>query len=148
LPPDTALDLTEYIGLLDLLHGVTTVREAGDLDGSAVDAAQVAYDDGKAMPRITSCGPFVGGPNPRSENAIVMESPDQAPAILDRLRREGRTCIKIYDDLDQARIRALVSAAAAVGIAAIGHVPYGMTLEEAALPDTQHLMGVASPDSI
>ena len=148
LPPDTALNLTEYFGLLYLLHGVTTVREAGDLDGSAVDAAARAYDDGKAMPRITSCGPFVSGPDPRWENAIVVESADQAPGILDRLHREGRTCIKVYDDLDGERIRALVAAAEDVGIVAMGHVPYGMTFEETALPDTQHLMGIAPPDSI
>jgi cytosine/adenosine deaminase-related metal-dependent hydrolase len=148
LPPGTALDLTEYFGLLYLLHGVTTVREAGDLDGTAVDAAIGAYEDGKAMPRITSCGPFVSGPDPRWQNSIVVESPEQATEILGRLRAEGRTCIKVYDDLDSARIRALVAAADAVGIAAVGHVPYGLTFEEAALPDTQHLMGVAPPDSI
>jgi imidazolonepropionase-like amidohydrolase len=147
LPPDTALNLSEYFGLLYLLHGVTTVREAGDLDGSAVGAAIAAYEDGEAMPRITSCGPFVSGPDPRWQNAIVMESPEQATAILGRLQAEGRTCIKVYDELDSARIRALVTAADVAGIAAMGHVPYGLTFEQASLPDTQHLMGVAPPHS-
>lgn len=148
LPPDTALNLTEYFGLLYLLHGVTTVREAGDLDGTGVDAAIDAYEAGRAMPRITSCGPFVGGPDPRWDNAIVVESPDQAAGVLARLHAEGRTCIKVYDDLDRERIRALVRAADDLGIAAIGHVPFGMTFEEAALPDTQHLMGVAPVGTI
>src|SRR5215467_7654203 len=39
LPPDNALKLTSGAALSYLVHGVTTVREAGDLDGTAVDAA-------------------------------------------------------------------------------------------------------------
>jgi Amidohydrolase family len=34
------------------------------------------------------------------------------------------------------------------GIGVFGHVPYGLGHEEALLPDTQHLMGVAPPGSI
>src|SRR5258708_38513142 len=36
LPPDNALKLTQGAALLYLLHGVTSIREAGDLDGTAV----------------------------------------------------------------------------------------------------------------
>src|SRR5438477_8249832 len=61
LPPDNALKLTPSAALLYLQHGVTTIREAGDLDGTAVAAARRLQRDGAhPVPRVFSCGPFVG----------------------------------------------------------------------------------------
>jgi alpha-D-ribose 1-methylphosphonate 5-triphosphate diphosphatase PhnM len=45
LPPDNALKLTAGAALSYLAHGVTTVREAGDLDGTAINAACALRDD-------------------------------------------------------------------------------------------------------
>jgi cytosine/adenosine deaminase-related metal-dependent hydrolase len=149
LPPDTALGLTAYFGLLQIAHGVTTVREAGDMDGSSIAAAKRVFDvEGRPGPRVAYCGPFVGGENPRWKNSVVVTSPEQAPAVVAELAASGSRCIKLYDDLDVPRIRALVAEAKKHGIKAIGHVPYGLTIEEALIPDTQHLMGVAHPEDI
>jgi hypothetical protein len=41
----------------------------------------------------------------------------------------------------------MVEAAAKHGIVAMGHVPSGLTYEQARIPDTQHLMGVTLPSS-
>src|SRR4029077_2884068 len=61
LPPDNALKLTQGAALLYMLHGVTSVREAGDLDGTAVAAARTLGTEGvHPVPRVFSCGPFVG----------------------------------------------------------------------------------------
>src|SRR5260370_34043920 len=61
LPPDNALKLTPSAALLYLQRGVTTIREAGDLDGTAVAAARKLERDGvHPVPRLFSCGPFVG----------------------------------------------------------------------------------------
>src|SRR5204863_6136232 len=46
LPPDNALKLTPGAALFYLLHGVTGIREAGDLDGTAVNAARTLDDAG------------------------------------------------------------------------------------------------------
>ena len=40
LPPDNALRLTPLMSLLYLSHGVTSIRDAGDLDGTSIDAAR------------------------------------------------------------------------------------------------------------
>src|SRR4030095_2790350 len=82
------MHLTEYFGLLYLAHGVTTLREAGDI------------------------------------------------------------CVKVYDGLDEPRVHALVEAADAAGLVAIGQVPFGLTVEQARVRDTQHLMGTALPADI
>lgn len=148
LPPDTPLRLTEYFGLLFLAHGVTSLREAGDLDGTAVPAARAAAQAGAPMPRIHSCGPFVGGARHRWSNWEELERPEDAPALAARLRAAGNVCVKVYDGLDAPRVHALVEAARAEGLVPIGHVPFGLTLEQARVPDTQHLMGVARPEDI
>jgi hypothetical protein len=149
LPTDTPLALTELFGLLYIAHGVTTVRDAGDLDGTAFPAAQRLYgDEGKVGPRPLGCGPFVGGPGSRWANSIAVERPEQAREIVQDLIDAGFDCIKIYDGLDIERIRALVEAARDKGLPALGHVPFGLTLEEARIPNTQHLMGVALPGTI
>jgi hypothetical protein len=48
LPPDNALKLTQGAALLYLLHGVTSIREAGDLDGTAVAAGAKIKQRGSA----------------------------------------------------------------------------------------------------
>jgi predicted amidohydrolase len=61
LPPDNALKLTQGAALLYLLHGVTSIREAGDLDGTAVAAARrLTSEAAHPVPRVFCCGPFVG----------------------------------------------------------------------------------------
>lgn len=149
LPAETPIALTEYFGLLHVAYGVTTVRDAGDIDGTALPAAREAFERrGEIGPRIVACGPFVGGPDPRWANSIVVERPDEAAAVVARLKKDGRGCIKLYDGLDRARLQALIGAAAEAGLPAMGHVPFGLTLEDAAIPDVQHLMGVPRPDDI
>jgi hypothetical protein len=56
--------------------------------------------------------------------------------------------MKIYDGLDAARVRALATAARAAGLTPIGHVPYGLVMETAGVPEIQHLMGTARPEDI
>lgn len=149
LPARSPLGLTATFGLLWIAHGVTTIREAGDMDGSTVAAARRAFEEeGRAGPRVVPCGPFVGGSNPRWANSVVVTSPAQAPEVVARLVASGSRCIKVYDGLDLPHLRALVRAARSAGLPAMGHVPYGLTFEEALVPDTQHLMGVARPEDI
>ena len=74
LPPDNALKLTPSAALLYLQHGVTTIREAGDLDGTAVAAARRLARDGlHPVPRLFSCGPFVGAGKAGFKNTILLE---------------------------------------------------------------------------
>src|SRR5215470_3731080 len=149
LPPHTPLRLTELFGILYALHGVTSVRDAGDIDGTAVPAAQQIFErDGFVGPRVFSCGPFVAGGSPRFSNTVIVSEPAEAPDIARKLKREGRVCMKLYDGLDPPRIRALAAAARAEGLAPIGHVPFGLVVENAGVPEVQHLMGTARPETI
>src|SRR5260370_12905322 len=74
LPPDNALKLTQGAALLYLLHGVTTLREAGDLDGTTVNAARRLVSDGiHPVPRVFCCGPFVAAGKAMFKNTILLE---------------------------------------------------------------------------
>ena len=149
LPPDNALRLTPYAGLLYLAHGVTSIRDAGDIDGTAIPAARRMLRRGRHPgPRVFACGPFVGGAPARWKNTIVLERPEDAEAVVAKLAADGFDCVKSYDGLDVPRIRALEAAADRHGLPVIGHVPADLAYEEALIRNVQHLLGVPPPASL
>src|SRR5262249_20569650 len=132
LPPDNALRLTPHAGLLYLAHGVTSIRDAGDIDGTAVPAARRDFTHGQFPgPRVFACGPFVGGRPARWKNTVILDRPEDAEAVVAKIAADGYDCVKSYDGLDVARIRAIEAAADRHGLAVIGHVPEGLAYEEA-----------------
>lgn len=150
LPPDTPLKLSGYYSLLFLAHGVTTIRDAGDPDGTAVPAARQAIADGEFPgPRIVSCGPFVAGAEPRRwPNTEIVDTPEDAERIASKLEQAGHSCIKAYEDLSVEKIVALKAAAERHGLQVMGHVPSQLSYEEALIPDVQHFFGVPPAGSL
>ena len=146
LPPDNALGLIPHSALLYLAHGVTSIRESGDLDGTSVEAARRGMRDGDFPgPRLFACGPFVGGASSRWSNTWVVSGPEAAAAAVKHVQEAGFDCLKIYDGIDAETVRALVREATLAGLPAVGHVPGGVGYEEVLLPDTLHLLGVPPP---
>jgi hypothetical protein len=149
MPPANLLRLTDIFLLQTLRHGITVVRDAGDPDGTATPAALACIASGALPgPEIHYAYGFVNAAPARWANSFVYDDPAQAPGIIKRLQFLGATWIKSYENLDVPRIDALKRAAGEAGMGVLGHVPYGLGHEEALLPDTQHLMGVAPPGSI
>ena len=63
LPPASPLKLSGLYCLLYLMHGVTTVLDAGDGYGTAVPAARQLIASGAVPgPRVVSVGPFIARP--------------------------------------------------------------------------------------
>ena len=151
LPPDNALRLTPSAALLYLQHGVTTIREAGDLDGTAVAAARRLERDGAhPVPRLFSCGPFVGAGKAGFKNTILLEdaSARAADAAAVRVKATGATFLKFYEGLTEPMIRALEQACARHGLKMMGHVPAGMRYEDARIAEVQHFFGVPLPQTL
>lgn len=151
LPPDNALKLTQGAALLYLAHGVTTLREAGDLDGTAVAAARRLSSEGiHPMPRIVSCGPFVGAGKATFKNTILLE--DASEAAADRaalaVKAAGASFMKFYDGLTEPMIRSLEQACTRHGLKIMGHVPGGMAYETARIAEVQHYFGVPEPRTL
>jgi hypothetical protein len=148
LPPDNALRLTGLFCLLHLLHGVTTVLEAGDGDGTGVPAARRLFARGIVPgPRVVACGPFIARPPREWQNTIVLEDPVSYAAIVQAAIDRGAQMIKLYEGLTREDIAGLSAAAAERGMRAIGHVPAGLDMEDAGVAEVQHFFGVPTGES-
>ena len=151
LPPDNGLKLTPSAALLYLQHGVTTLREAGDLDGTAVAAVRELERAGiHPVPRLFSCGPFVGAGKAGFKNTILLEdaSARAADAAAVRVKATGATFLKFYEGLTEPMIRTLEQACAKHGLKMMGHVPAGMPYENARIAEVQHFLGVPLPQTL
>ncbi|MGW4517920.1 amidohydrolase family protein [Streptomyces sp. NPDC004393] len=145
MPPRSPLRLTESVLLLNIAHGVTTVRDAGDADGTSGRAAREAMEGGHSGPRMSTAGSFVTRGRTRWPNSVQMSGPGQAAEIVARAADGGHRWIKSYEGLDTCDIAALVTAAERRGLGVLGHVPATLRHEQALLPDAQHLFGVPDP---
>lgn len=149
LPPDNPLRLTPYYSLLYLAFGVTTIRDVGDIDGTAVPAARAGIESGRFPgPRLFACGPFVSGGPATWPNSVVLEGPEDAEPAVAELAARGSDCVKAYEGLTRDELAALVAAGEQHGLPVLGHVPAELAYEEAGLPDVHHLLGVAPPESL
>jgi hypothetical protein len=148
LPPLTPLKLTGLFCLLNLLHGVTSVLEAGDSDGMAVAAARRLIVDGVLPgPRIATVGPFIARPPLQWPNTVLVTDPVHPDLIVQAAIDRGAQMIKLYEGLTRSDIDGLASAAATRELRAIGHVPAGLNIEDAGVPEVQHLLGVPTAES-
>jgi len=144
-PPPTGLGQTELFAFLFLLHGVTTVRDAGDVDGTATAPARDGVRLGRFPgPRVFACGPFVDGPSPLWPNSRVVHDAAEARAAVAKIAEEGFDCVKAYDRLSADALVGLKEEAAKHGLPVIGHVPWAVAYLDARYDDVQHLTGIGA----
>jgi hypothetical protein len=149
LPPHNSLHLTGYFNLLFLYFGITTVRDTGDVDGTAVPYARKSLRRGKFPgPRVYACGPYVIGGNPRWSNSVVVRQPIEAERAVLKVKRGGYDFIKCYDELTNESIQAIKRSAQVHGIPVIGHIPTKVRFEDALIPEVQHFLGVPDPSDV
>jgi len=148
LPPVSPLKLTGLFCLLHLLHGVTSVLEAGDGDGMAVASArQLLIDGALPGPRVVTVGPFIARPPRQWRNSILLEDPVNPAMVVQAAIDRGAQMIKLYEELTRADIEGIAAAAAERGLRAIGHVPAQLDMEDAGVPEVQHFFGVPTAES-
>lgn len=153
--PAFTVDDAELVSGLRLMHGVTSVRVMAAPPGIFDYREEVAAGR-RIGPRIFACGlPVEGVPATFATNSLTRLAVRLSGLALDtpedfrdevRLRAEqGATCIKVFINTHADELAVVQEEAAIHGLPVIGHVPYPLTLEQAALADVQHLTGV--PDS-
>ena len=148
LPPSSPLKLSGLYCLLYLMHGVTTVLDAGDGDGTAVPAARGLIASGALPgPRVVSVGPFVARPPRQWANTVLVEDPVAPAVIVQRALDRGAQAIKLYEELTRSDIEGIGAAAAERGLLVLGHVPAALDIEEAGVPEVQHFFGVPTAKS-
>ena len=137
----------ELFGLLFLAHGVTAVRDTGDLSGAVLEMRRQVREGEYPGPRIFSCGPVLDGDPPLWPEFLPgswpLRTPAEARDAVDALAEVGVDCVKVYSLLSPETLAAIRDRAAQHGLPVIGHVPLAVPFEEAQLRDAQHLYGVA-----
>lgn len=142
-PPATIPGQAELFALLLLRHGVTQVRDAGDVDGTSTEVARSGVATGAFPgPRILACGPYVDGDPPLWANSLVVRTPEEGRRAVSTVAASGFDCVKAYNELDAESLAAIRQEAHARGIPVIGHTPRKVPFELARLDDVQHLTGV------
>ena len=141
-PPAVALGERSLFDLLFLLHGVTSVRDTGDVLGSLWEQRRRVAAGETPGPRIFSCGTILDGPSPVWPGTRVVEDAPQGQRAVEELARAGADCVKVYNDLSPEAYRAIVDAAAARGLPVVAHVPWSVPLPSLGRVEVQHLMGL------
>lgn len=143
-PPARAVADTQLFGLLYLAHGVTTVRDTGNIDGSILATREQILNGQYAGPRIFACGPILDGDPAVWPGSKVVHTAEEAERAVDEIAATGVHCIKAYQNLTADALRGRRAAATRHHVPLIGHVPFAVPLEEAHLDDIQHLTGLAA----
>jgi imidazolonepropionase-like amidohydrolase len=118
-------------GLMFLQAGITTVRDLGnDVDESLV--RQKRFGDGSLLgPRLILAA-LIDGPGPfAGPTKLLVDNPDSARAIVDRVAKLGYVQIKIYSSVKPELVPVIAAEAHKLGLRVSGHVPAFMTATQA-----------------
>src|SRR5689334_4469051 len=118
-------------GLLHLAAGVTSVRDmANDFD--ELQRRRHRWDDGSLLgPRVLMAG-FLDGPGPfRGPTKVLVSTDSEARAWIDRYAATGYIQTKVYSSIKPELVPAIVDESHKLGLRVSGHIPNGMTAEQA-----------------
>ena len=125
--------LSHNEGVLDLLAGVTSVRDLGN-DADTLQRISQDFDSGKlAGPRIAKAGMIDGRGPFEGPTKNLVSTPEEMRAIVAQLAERGYPQIKLYSSVPRELVTVGVDAAHKRGLRVGGHVPAGMTMREAVL---------------
>src|SRR5262245_12279371 len=128
---DMHTHLGEDQGLMHLAAGVTSVRDLANDTDQLLDLRK-RWDAGDAIgPRVLMAG-FIDGPGPYAgPTKVLVDTEEEALAAVDNYAKLGYVQIKLYSSLDPKLVPAIVRRAHQLGLRVSGHIPNGMTAEEA-----------------
>lgn len=112
--------------------GITGVRDMG----STVEQLRQARLDLAArrdLPELVASGPLLDGRRQPWTQRVArpMESVEEATAAVEELHAAGVDFLKVYNGLSKAQYEAIAAAARNRNLSFAGHVPFGMSVEQA-----------------
>ncbi len=128
-------------GLLDILSGVTTVRDlGGDMDELLARRKRFATGE-QIGPRIWLAG-LIDGKGPfAGPIKTLVDTPEEAKTDVDLYADHGYEQIKIYSSVKPELVPVIIAEAHARGLRVSGHIPAGMTMSQgvdAGYDEVQH----------
>jgi imidazolonepropionase-like amidohydrolase len=128
---DMHTHLTPVDGLLHMSAGVTTVRDLGN-DVDQVLTMRRDFAEGRAIgPRVLLAGLIDGRGPYQGPTKLLVDSEEEARAVIDRLAANGFDQVKIYGSLKAALVPVISRLAHERGLRVGGHVPAFMTARQA-----------------
>ncbi len=128
---DLHTHLNGVFGPLNVAAGVTTVRDLGNDVETLAELAR-EFEAGEAVgPRVLRAG-ILDGPGPyAAPTPVLVDNEKDALAWVDRYADLGYVQVKLYSSLDPQLVPAIVKRAHERGLRVSGHIPNGMTAEQA-----------------
>jgi len=115
--------LQQGVALLNILAGVTSVRDMGNNNAVLSDLIEKINHGRLAGPRVTRSG-FIEGKSPySSNNGIIVSSQEEALAAVKQYENGDFYQIKIYNSMNPDWVPAMIEEAHAHGLRVAGHVP-------------------------
>lgn len=110
--------------------GVTTVRLMHGFPERLERGRRVREEGDLPWPTLLTAGPLIAGEEVPWDHVLV-ESPEEARAVVEAQARAGYDFLKVYDGLSLASYDALVAGAREMGMPFAGHVPMDVGVERA-----------------
>lgn len=130
---------------LEIAHGVVGIRNmAGDCHGDTEDCAdRASFEEIRAMrrdiaagqllgPEIHNASTFLDGPHSIKDESLILTTEQEARQAVREHKRQGFDLLKVYDYLPRRVYFALADEARRQGMSFGGHVPWTVSVEEAA----------------
>jgi len=118
-------------GLMNLMAGVTTVRDLGN-EMKTLGERIARYENGTELgPRVLRAG-LIDGPGPfTAPIGLLASTKEEAIANVDKIAAAGYQQVKMYSSLSPALVPVIAKAAHAKHLRVSGHIPNGMRASEA-----------------
>lgn len=114
-----------------IANGVTGVRDMGG-DLSQIDGWRKSIAAGLLIgPRIVRAGPLVDGPKKTAMYRLTVNNPTEARQAVVSLKDQGVDFIKVHNRVPRDAYFALAEECRKQGITFVGHIPRGISAEEA-----------------
>lgn len=114
-----------------IANGVTGVRDMGG-DLSQIDGWRKSIAAGLLIgPRIVRAGPLVDGPKKTAMFRLTVNNPTEARQAVVSLKQQGVDFIKVHNRVPRDAYFALADECRKQGITFVGHIPRGISAEEA-----------------
>lgn len=129
---------------LYIANGVTAVRDMGG-DPDALESRRKRIESGELLgPRLVLAGPFLAG-GKSDRQTIAVNTPEDARQAVDAVKKRGLDFVKILSNVPRDSYFAIADESAKQGMFFVGHVPYSVSVQEAAAAgqrSIEHLTGV------